>query len=1075
MKESEQSQAPPAEPTSVSQIPAEALRDAWTQAPPQEVAPESMKYMDNRPANAAELRQRAEEIARENTVESSENLEALSPEEMRQTVHELHVHQIELTLQNEELRRAQVKLDAARARYFDLYDLAPVGYVTLSEQGLILQANLTAAALLGMPRGQLVQQFLSRFIVPEDADTYYLRHKQLLATDAPQAYELRMVKADGTVFWTQLVATAASDAEGEVVFRVVLTDVTARKRAERYQGLFVEILGTLNQPLDVPDSVNQILTAIQRETGFDAVGIRLRKGEDFPYFVQNGFSEEFLRTENTLLVLDQSGGACRQKKGHLGLACTCGLVLSGQTDPANALFTQSGSFWTNNMLPLLDLPADQDPRRDPRNTCIHRGYCSVALIPIRVNRDIVGLLQLNDRKKDCFTPEMVHFFEGIAAGIGVALLRKQQEDALRESETRHRLLFDGSRDALLTLAPPTWQFTSGNPAAVAMFGARDAAEFATLGPCEVSPERQPDGSLSADKARTVIEAALRAGFHFFEWTHRRPGGGDFAATVLLTKIEMAGQAFLQATVRDVTVQKRAEQALRESEARLRSITDSAQDAILMMDPEGRVSYWNPAAERILGYTSAEAIGQVLHAFIVPPRYRAAHQAAFPAFQQTGHGSAVGQTLDLAARRKDGQEIPVQLSLSAIQIHGGWHAVGLLRDVTEYKRAEAELRESEASRREQAVLLRERKQAEQELREVNYQLEAAVTRAQELAVQAEAANAAKSRFLATMSHEIRTPLNAVLGFSQLLQRDPKLALDHQQWVATINRSGTHLLALLDEILELSKIQAGQQTLVSSAFDLPALLRELVTMFRPQADAKQLTLRLDGLDDVEPYLVADAGKLRQILINLLGNAVKFTATGGVWVRASTAPLEDLAGLTVGWRLVVLVGDSGPGIGAEDFGRLFAAFEQATAGRHSCSGTGLGLAIGRQLARLMGGDLTVTSEVGQGSVFRMEVQAQPAIESMVATKLEGSQVQSGLNAVHAPASQPDGTTVAGSPALIRERLDSLPAELRTQLHEAALCGRRELLRKTLQQVADPELRKQLEKLVAKFDYAPFLELLS
>jgi PAS domain S-box-containing protein len=142
------------------------------------------------------------------------------------------VHQVELELQNEELRRAQAELQTSRAQYFDLYDLAPVGYVTLSEQGLILQANLAAAALLGVPRGQLVTRLLSRFIVPEDEDSYYLHRQQVLETGAPQACELRMKKMDGAAFWAQLVVTAAGEAEGEAAFRVVLTDITARKQAE---------------------------------------------------------------------------------------------------------------------------------------------------------------------------------------------------------------------------------------------------------------------------------------------------------------------------------------------------------------------------------------------------------------------------------------------------------------------------------------------------------------------------------------------------------------------------------------------------------------------------------------------------------------------------------------------------------------------------------------------------------------------------------------------------------------------------------------------------------------------------
>ena len=142
--------------------------------------------------------------------------------------------------------------------------------------------------------------------------------------------------------------------------------------------------------------------------------------------------------------------------------------------------------------------------------------------------------------------------------------------------------------------------------------------------------------------------------------------------------------------RDIPEQMRVEEKLQQTEERMRAIADSARDAILMMDPEGRVSYWNRAAERILGYTEVEAIGQNLHDLIAPPRFRPAHQAAFPAFRQTGRGAAIGKMLDLEARRKDGREISVQLSLSAVQMNDGWHAVGLIRDITDRKHAEEKL-------------------------------------------------------------------------------------------------------------------------------------------------------------------------------------------------------------------------------------------------------------------------------------------------------------------------------------------------------------------------------------------------
>ena len=178
------------------------------------------------------LRRQAEKIFRKKTAASPENLETLSPEEIRRTFHELRVHQIELEMQNEELRRAQAELDAARARYFNLYDLAPVGYFTLSEKGLILEVNLTAAGLLGVTRGALVKKPFTSFIVREDQDIYYRHRKQLFETDAPQVCELRMVENDGTAFWAHLETTAAKDKGGAPLCRVVVSNISKRRRAE---------------------------------------------------------------------------------------------------------------------------------------------------------------------------------------------------------------------------------------------------------------------------------------------------------------------------------------------------------------------------------------------------------------------------------------------------------------------------------------------------------------------------------------------------------------------------------------------------------------------------------------------------------------------------------------------------------------------------------------------------------------------------------------------------------------------------------------------------------------------------
>ncbi|NWH03781.1 response regulator [Desulfobacter latus] len=191
-----------------------------------------MTNPDNRPKDAADLRQKAETLARQRVARTPKDSAGLSPDDIQDTLHELRVHQIELEMQNEELRAAQAEIEAGRARYFDLYDLAPVGYCTLSEKGLIAEANLTAATLLGTNRSALIKQPISRFILKEDQDIYYLHRKQLFQTGEPQECELRLVKPDGTHFWAHLTVIAAQAEDGAPVCRVVLSDITERKRAE---------------------------------------------------------------------------------------------------------------------------------------------------------------------------------------------------------------------------------------------------------------------------------------------------------------------------------------------------------------------------------------------------------------------------------------------------------------------------------------------------------------------------------------------------------------------------------------------------------------------------------------------------------------------------------------------------------------------------------------------------------------------------------------------------------------------------------------------------------------------------
>ncbi|MDK9717687.1 MAG: ATP-binding protein [Trichlorobacter sp.] len=370
-----------------------------------------------------------------------------------------------------------------------------------------------------------------------------------------------------------------------------------------------------------------------------------------------------------------------------------------------------------------------------------------------------------------------------------------------------------------------------------------------------------------------------------------------------------------------------EQVIRESEARLRSITDSAQDAIIMMDSCGVITFWNPAAETILGYPAEEALGKNLHELLAPLRYQGAQKAAFAEFVQTGRGHAVGKTIELSAMHKDGHELPVSLSLSAVFQDGAWHAVGILRDITGLKQYQEELLEARHS--------------------------------------AEAANRAKSEFLANMSHEIRTPMNGVIGMTQLL-RFTQPTKEQEEYLDNLELSCKNLLELINDILDLSKIESGRLELESAAFSLRRCIHEVLANQASRIEQKGLQLVVDLDEQVPELVLGDSLRFKQILLNLLGNAIKFTETGSIAVTGMVISRMDQ-----GCVFRLQVSDTGIGMTAEALERIFNSFEQADSSTTRIyGGSGLGLSICRRLAELMGGRIWAESISGKGSTFFVEL---------------------------------------------------------------------------------------------------------
>jgi PAS domain S-box-containing protein len=269
--------------------------------------------------------------------------------------------------------------------------------------------------------------------------------------------------------------------------------------------------------------------------------------------------------------------------------------------------------------------------------------------------------------------------------------QKRVEEALRVSEEKYRGLYESSLDAVMLLDDRG--FIDCNPAALKHFGMKDKAEFRSKHPAELSPTMQPNGDRSVDMADRLIAEAYRAGTCRFEWMHRRQDGSDFPCEIMLSSLMIGGRQVLQAVARDVTERKEAEEKLRANEEKLRTITDSALDAVIMMDSHGRAAHWNPAAERIFGYSAEEMLGQKIHSILVPPSEQEQAEKSLPQFYQSGNGPMVDQVVELNAVRKGGVEFPIEVSVSPIFMEDAWWAVAVARDISDRKQAEASLRQS----------------------------------------------------------------------------------------------------------------------------------------------------------------------------------------------------------------------------------------------------------------------------------------------------------------------------------------------------------------------------------------------
>lgn len=542
----------------------------------------------------------------------------------------------------------------------------------------------------------------------------------------------------------------------------------------------------------------------------------------------------------------------------------------------------------------------------------------------------------------------------VAGQTGVAqnvTERKLAEEALRRNEEKYRLIAENSGDVIFTM-DRGFRITYISPAVLKLRG-MDTIEAMQ----QTLDETMTAASLARlqeeyNRVLPEIEKGCNPSAQIEIEQYRKDGSTIWVEMSLRTMRDDAGNLTGYVGVsRDISERKRIEQELRNSERRMADIIDFLPIATMVIDREGRVTAWNRTMEAITKVTRTEILGKGDYEYAIP-----FYGEKRPILIDLVYASKD----ELAARyshiRREGNILTAESFIPKLGENGiiliGFAsplydmngsiigAIESILDVTEIRRVEAELKEAKEA--------------------------------------ADAANRSKSAFLANMSHEIRTPMNAILGFAQLMERDPTLSPQSHEHLEIINRSGEHLLALINDILEMSKIEAGRAIFAPKTFDLQVLLQDIERMFRIRTETKGLRFLMEMVGQVPRWIVTDEGKLRQVLINLLGNAVKFTREGGIALRIATGRVGDDT-LVVRFE----VQDTGPGILEEEIDRLFQPFEQTRAGVKN-GGTGLGLALSRGFVKILGGQsIEVKSTVGKGTTFRFEIPVREGQENQAKLK--------------------------------------------------------------------------------------------
>jgi len=767
--------------------------------------------------------------------------------------------------------------------------------------------------LLGFEPGSVEPtfEFFLEAIHPQDRESVRGAWKKAAKKEQPHKVDFRIIRADGVERVLDSTVHVIRGGRGRPL-RVngTIQDITERRRSEQQQTLRFHILEALHQQTTLKGICTRTLSLIKADMDCDAAALRMKDGDDYPYFVNDGFSQEFIQAENLLLGHEQDGGGMTNPDGTPALACMCGVVLDGRFDQSKPFFASKASFWTNSLSSLLECTSTADRCGAGCKTCNEHGYESVALIPIESEGHILGLLQVNAKRKNLFSLSTIQFLEELALLIGVACERKKAEQALKQSEEKFRRITEQGFDVVFTAALDG-ALTYASPSVTRVFGF-DPREVVGKNVTQFLSE-----SNMAEATQQLKGFAEGKSFSGRELEILRKDGSAALIELNSTPIRDGDKIIgAQASARDITERRRVENALRESEEKYRTLVESAGESILSIDENGVFLFMNTTGAERLGGKPEDYIGKSMWDL-------------FPKEIADGQMAGVRRVIDTCEG----------LNTTAPSV---------LQDQMRWYNTTIEPLINENSGKANAVIIIARdihdmKQAQDEL--AGYREKMA--HADMLA--------SLGTLSATVAHELTQPLTVIrLSLDNLLD-ELKAASSPETVTKKLENSLVEISNITSIINRFRTFARKSSVKTVDQVKLKEVAERIIKLLGESAKHARISLQVKDMDQL-PLVKLNERDFEQLFFALVQNAIQ--AADGKKPRSLT-----ISGLVKDQSIELRFTDDCGGIAPDDLNAVFQPFFTT---KPPGQGTGLGLCIVRDIASRAGGKISLESEFGKGSTF-------------------------------------------------------------------------------------------------------------